>query len=148
MPERVKIDGGGGRNAELFGKITPAFLDLAHKALAGGQVAVRLQMPAAHDVPFARFDQVPDARKQRRFVFFRVAVEQRLVVAENVTVEFLAEPDRTAERGECGGGALLPFPLPDRIQVCVADQIKRFPFHAATPFWMGLVGLVGLTVWM
>lgn len=63
-------------------KIPLSGYDLTQDAFTGRKVAVRLQIPAAHDVPLLRFDQLPDALKQRRFIFLDPAIEQRLIVAK------------------------------------------------------------------
>ena len=42
-------------------------------------------------MPLLHFDQLPDALKQRRFIFLDPAIEQRLIVAKNKSLRFLAD---------------------------------------------------------
>ena len=54
MPKRVKIDCCRRAHAELFLKIRLPALNLPAHRLSGRQVAIRLQIPAAHDLPAPR----------------------------------------------------------------------------------------------
>ena len=132
MAERIKVDRRGRLHTELFAEIRASGQNLAHKALAGRHIAVRLQVPAAHNMPLARTDKRADFFKQRRFVFLDPAVQQRFVVVENEAVEPLAQSRRDTERRERFGCAFLPLPLPDGIEMRVADHVYTF-MHIEPP---------------
>lgn len=100
--------------------------DLAHKALACGQIAVRLEIPAAHDVPPSLFDELLNAPEKRGIIFLHPFVKHRFVVAENETLVILAEIRRDAESGKRLRHTLLDLPKPDGVDMCVADQMKIF----------------------
>ena len=125
MAERVKIDGGGGENAEFIHEIALALQDLACNALAAGHIDVGLEVPAAHDMPFSCLDKNFDLLKKRGVVFLYVFVDRGLVVAEHV-IELSCEVDGGAKGGKHHARALLPIPLPDRVDVSVADQMYLF----------------------
>ncbi|MNC23704.1 hypothetical protein D3C75_717360 [compost metagenome] len=69
VAEGIEIDCRRRPYAELFAEITPARQHLACERFARRHVAVRLQIPAAHDMPSALPHQPLDAGEQRRFVF-------------------------------------------------------------------------------
>ena len=131
VSERVKIDGGGGGDAKAAFKITLALQNLTGHALAAGHVAVGLQIPAAHDVPLAGLDQRTDLLKQGRIVLLHVFVNGCLVVAKDI-VKIARQIDGRAEGGKHHARALLPIPLPDRVNVRVTDQM--YLFHVSNSF--------------
>ena len=133
VAESVEVDDGFRFDAEFFEKIIFAGENLAHKALACGQVAVRLEIPAAHDVPFALFDELLDAPEERGIVFLHPFIKHRLVVAENKALVILAEICRYAESGKRLRHALLDLPKPYGVDMRVADQMKIF-FHIVKSF--------------
>ena len=98
VAKRIEADRRGIYRAELLLKIGPAQLHLADDRFAGRHVAVGLQIPAAHDVPLARRDQLLNPLKQLRLILLHPAIEQRLIVTEYKIVKFLAEVRRCAER--------------------------------------------------
>ena len=59
-----------------------------------------------------------------RLVFLHPAVENRLVVVEDESVELLAQVGGGAESADRRRRALLPLPQPDRVEVRVADQVN------------------------
>ena len=63
---------------------------------------------------------------QGSVVLLHPAVDEGLVVAEDAAVEFTAEAGGRAEGGQSRGRALLPFPLPDGIEVGVGDKVELF----------------------
>ena len=132
MTEGVKIDGRLWRHAKFFPEIFLTGTDLADEGLAGRHVAVRLQVPAPHDVPFSGLHQFLNPLKQRQIVLLNPLIEQSLVVIENKTVVILAEICRRMEGGEGRGNALLHVPEPDRVQMGVADEIECLFLHIGT----------------
>ncbi len=120
MPEGVEVDGCRGDGIEFLFEISAPEQRLAHEGFARRHVAVRLEVPTAHDAPLAGGDQLLDAREEGRLELLHPAVEDGLVVAEDV-IELVAEVGGAAECAEGRGDALLPFPLPDRVEVGVAD---------------------------
>ena len=121
MSERVEIDGGFRLGAEFFKEIVPAGEDLADKALSADQIAVRLEIPSAHDMPFSLFDKALDAAEQRGVVLLHPFVKQGFVVAEDEAVVFLAEIGGDAEGGKRFRDAFFDFPEPDDVDVRIAD---------------------------
>ena len=73
--------------------------DLSYKGFPGGHIAVRLQIPAAHDVPFPLGDQLPYPVKKFRVVLFYIFVEKRFVVIENKTLVRITKIGGCSERG-------------------------------------------------
>ncbi len=130
VPEGVEVDRGGRARPKLLGKIAAADQDLAHERLARRHVAIGLQVPAAHDVPFSFFDQALDAGKEFGFIFFDPLIEDDFVVVENEAGELLAQVCGGAEGGEHGGRALFPFPQPDRVEVGIADEVDGSSVHS------------------
>ena len=125
VPEGVKIHRGFGKDAKLFQEIAPPLQDLTHKALARGHVAIGLQIPAAHDMPFSALYQLTDPCKKRRSVFLHVLVNGHLIVAKNI-VKFLGQLHRRLKGRKRGTHALGPIPLPNGVNMCIADQMDLF----------------------
>ena len=139
VAEGIEVHRRGVGHAEFFLKIRPAQLHLPDDGLARGHVAVGLKIPSAHDAPLPGAHQPANAGEQLRLVFLNPAIEQRLVVAEHEVVEFLAEVRRGAERGNRRRRALLPLPLPDGIDMGVADQMNFSHGQASSKngiFWL------------
>ena len=133
MTERVEVDGGCGFDTELLPEVAPPLGDLADERLAAGHIAVGLDVPAAHDMPLAQPHQFPDLPEQGGIILLNPAVYECFVMAEDVVVKLPAETRRAPEGGDCRGTALLPFPLPDGVKVCIADKMHRF-VHSVSPF--------------
>jgi hypothetical protein len=74
-------------------------------------------------VPLALFDEFLDAFKEGGFIFFDPLVKDDFVVIKDEAGEFFAEIGGDTESGNSFGGAFLPGPEPDRIEVCVANQV-------------------------
>ena len=68
MPERIEIDRRGGRRAELLAEIAAADADLPHNRLSVRDIAVRLDKPAAHDMPAPFLNKFTYLLKQRRLI--------------------------------------------------------------------------------
>ena len=133
MTERIEVDGGCGFDAELLPEVAPSLGDLADERLAAGHIAVGLDVPTAHDMPLAQPHQFPDLPEQGGIILLNPAVYECFVMAEDVVVKLPAETRRAPEGGDCRGTALLPFPLPDGVKVCIADKMHRF-VHSVSPF--------------
>ena len=126
MSEGVEVDGGGGSFAELFLEIFTSLRDLTGKSFTRGQIAIGLNVPAAHDVPLAELYKLLNFMKQGRLVFLYPAINEGLVVAEDIAVKFAAEGCRTAEGGNGCGSAFFPLPLPNGVDVGGGYQVKLF----------------------
>ena len=125
VAEGIHVDGHRGDHAELLLEVGQSRLDLTDKALARGNVAIGLDVPAAHDVPLPCGHQLLDAGKQGRIVGLHELVEEGLVVAEDIVV-LVRNVAGGVEGGQSGGSALVPVPLPYGIQVGVADEVEFF----------------------
>ena len=125
VAEGVHVDGHRGDHAELLLEVGKTRLDLTDKALARGDVAVGLNVPAAHDVPLPCGHQLLDAGEQGGIVGFGELIEQGLVVAEDIVV-LVGDLGGGVEGSQRGGCALVPVPLPDGIQVGVTDEVEFF----------------------
>ena len=123
MPEGVEVHGGPGRNPELLGKIAPALQYLAHERLPAWHVAIGLEIPAAHDMPFALFDQVLNSFEQGRFEFLDPLVQNYFVVVENKTLILLAQFGGDPEGRNRFGGTFLPLPEPNRVDMGITNQV-------------------------
>ena len=132
VPEGIEVDRRGRLDAELRAEVAPPGQNLAHEGLARRHVAVRLQEPAPHDVPLALAHQPLDPREQRRLVLLHPLVEDRLVVVEDEAVELLAQVGRRAEGGDRLGGALLPLPQPDGIEMGLAHEMDDGLAHGGS----------------
>jgi hypothetical protein len=110
MTERIKIDGGRRSNAELIAEVPPAYQSLPHERFAARHVAVGLDKPTAHDMPFPLFHEPLNASEQSRIVFLNPFVQDRLVVVEYEPVIFLAQVCGYPECRHSFSGTLFPFP--------------------------------------
>ena len=124
MAKGVEAHGRGVDFPEFFGKIGAAQLHLADQRFPAGHVAIGLQVPSAHDVPLSGLDQGLNAPEQLGLIFLHPAIEQGFIVAEYKIVELLAEIRRRPETGNRGSRALFPLPLPDRVDMGVANQMN------------------------
>ena len=129
VSEGVKIDRRRWADAEMLRKIAASDQNLPHNAFAARHVAVRLQKPAAHHMPFSLADQRLDLLKKRGIVPFNIPVDRHLVMAEDI-VKFPRQIYGGTERGQRRKGALILRPLPDGVQMGVADQMNLF--HGST----------------
>ena len=122
----IEVDRRRGLGAELVSEVLPAREDLSDEGLARRHVAVRLEKPAAHDVPLLLLHEPLDPSEQSRLVLLDPLVEHRLVVVEHKAVVGLAQLRSRSERRDHLRRAFLPLPQPDGVQVCVTDQMDRF----------------------
>src|SRR5699024_4269028 len=100
--------------------------------LAAGHNDIRLQIPAAHNTPFALLDKPLYPFEKLRFIFHYPFVKYRLVVIKHKAVIFLAKISRDPEsrNGLCHSLASLPEPY--RIQMRVTYKMDPF-VHSASP---------------
>jgi hypothetical protein len=114
---------------KFFPEISSSLGDLADERFQPRQVEIGLEIPASADRPASFPDQAPDLDEKHRVVPLDPAVERRLVVVED---EFIVLPEQrrgVPESGQRLSGALLPTPLPDRIKVGIADEMKPRAGH-------------------
>ena len=123
VPERVEIDGGAGVHSELLTEPAATDQHLPHEGFPGRHVAVRLDLPPAHDVPASGLDQTADSFEQDGFKLLDPLIQQGLVVAKNQLIRQVTAIGRRPEGRNRSGGAFLPFPLPAGIKMGVADQV-------------------------
>ena len=97
MAERVKVGGCFDIDAEFLPEISLSQNDLADKGLSAGHVAVRLEEPAAQDVPLSLLDQALDFLEEGGLIFLDPLVEDGFVVTEDKFVEGFAEGGRRPE---------------------------------------------------
>jgi hypothetical protein len=138
VAEGIEVDGRPGLDPELLGEIALAEQDLADERLAARHVAVGLDVPAAHDVPFPLPDEPADPAEQGRLVLLDPFVEDGLVVAEDEPGMFLAKFGGLTEGRQGLPRAFLPLPEPDRVEVGVGDEVDLgLPCHRASPCLLG-----------
>ncbi len=145
VAEGIDVEGHARSYAKAAAEVAHAGGDLPDERLSTGQVAVRLHVPAADDVPAPRRHEITDPGEERGLVLLDPLVEQRFVVAEGEALGLLAERRRGPERGERGGQPFFPGPQPHGVQVRVADEDEAPPgVHAmgltrpmsvASPAW-------------
>jgi hypothetical protein len=131
MAEGIEVDRRARFNTEFLEEISLAHQGLADEGFASRQVAVRLYVPAAHDVPPALLHQSLDTAEQGGLVLLHPLVKNRLVVTKDELLELLTEPGGRAEGGERLSQAFLPHPQPDRVEVRIADQEQVASGHSS-----------------
>jgi hypothetical protein len=125
VAERVEIVGDAGSGAEPLAEIPPPLGDRPDERLGARQVDVGLDEPAARDGPAAGPDVAEDRVEQSRVELFNPLVENGLVVAEDEVPVLVEDVDGVAEGRHRLGRPFFPPPLPDRVQVGVADEVDR-----------------------
>jgi hypothetical protein len=119
----------GGRVKFLL-KILAADGYLTDEGLATRHEAIGLEIPTAHNVPFALFYKPLNAgKKVGRILFYRF-VQERFVMAEYI-VKLIGKVSGGSEGRYRGGYALVPRPLPYGVDVRVTYKVKLF--HMNTP---------------
>ena len=139
MAKAVEIDGCGGPDAELFLKIASAQRNLSDECFPGGEIAVGLQIPAAHNVPLPRFHLFPDGREQFRVFFFHKFIEQRFIVVEDI-IKFPAELLRLVKGRDRLPQAFFPVPHPHRVNMRIADQMQFFHQNTSSLVFLSAAG--------
>ena len=134
VAEGIEVISDARDDAESPAEIGAALGDLADRRFDARHVDVGLQRPASADGPAAGPDEPLDLAEERRVEPFDPAIEHSLVVAEDEIAALAQEFGRDPERGHGLGRALLPAPLPDRVEVGVANQVDgRLLDHGAPP---------------
>jgi predicted Rossmann fold flavoprotein len=95
--EIIDVDGGGGSGCKFLLEILPAKHYLPDEPLSAGHIAIRLQVPSAHYMPLALFNQLLDSAEEFRLILFYPFIQDGLVVVEYKAVEFLAQVRRNTE---------------------------------------------------
>lgn len=106
----------------MLHKIIATYLDLPDQTFAHGDIVIRLQIPAANDAPLSNLYPLLDLLKQLRSIFFYIFICRYLVMAKYVIV-FACQPGSGAEGWQYCAGTFLPFPLPNGVDVGIADQM-------------------------
>lgn len=133
MTEGVKVYSRSRLNSEFLKEIISSCKYLADKALPAGNVAVRLEIPAAHYVPFAFLYKADDSAEQNRIVFFDPFIEHCFVMTEDETVIIIAEVCGNAICRKRFGNALFDFPKPHGIYMSITYKMKIFHFIILSP---------------
>ena len=120
MTERVYVKRDFREYSEFLEKIFFAEKYLPYHAFAGRHIAIGLKIPPAYDFPLTPFYKLANLFKQFRGVSFNVFVNGHFVMAENKIMLF-KQFFRRSERCHRSACAFLPIPLPDWINVCVAN---------------------------
>ena len=124
MTEGIKIYCRFRLYAEFIKEIIFSRENLAHKALARGEIAIGLEIPAAHDMPFALAYKLLYAGEKMRVVFLYPFIKHGFIMAENKPVIIIAEICGNTEGGKRLGYALLYFPEPYGVDMCITDKMK------------------------
>jgi len=132
MAKGIEIHRDARLDSEFGLEVAAALKNLPHKRLTRRHIAVGLEIPPAHDVPFPGRDKAPDSLEEQRVVFFGPFIEQRLVVVEDEDIEFLAQISRSPEGGQCCRSAFLTFSQPHGVEVGVADKMEPFGGHVSS----------------
>ena len=90
MSERVEIDRSGGANSKFFFKIALPLPDLTDKAFSRWHIAVGLEIPSSHNVPFSCLDKLLYFCEKLGSVLLHVFVYRYLVVTEDI-VKFVTK---------------------------------------------------------
>ena len=126
VPERVDVRAGRRDDPERVAQVALAVERLPHERLAAGDVAVRLDPPAA-DRPGSgpRRSARGSRSKSARVALLDPLEEERRVAGED-EVRVLVHPvDRRLEGGAHLLVALRPLPQPHRVDVRVADHVQE-----------------------
>ena len=87
----IHIHSHGRLHPEFLLEILSSGLDLAHERLSAWHVAVRLKVPAAHNVPLLLLHQAFDLFKKLRRILLDPLIQQCLIVAKNKMIVFLTK---------------------------------------------------------
>ena len=128
VAEGIRSPGDGGGPAELFREVALTVQVDPRKGFRRGHVGVGLQVGAADGIPPARADVLQDFREHRRLLALDVLVEHGLAAHVGERGDFVHERQHGAGGDEALVEALAPVPLPDGVEVRVADQVEGV-FH-------------------
>src|SRR5581483_11767327 len=123
VAERVDVRARRRGDAERLAQVVLPVERLAHERLAGGDVAVGLDPPAADHLEAAARDVRADPREELRIALVDPGEEERRVAREDVVRVLVEAVDRRLERRAHLLVALRPLPQPDRIDVRIADHV-------------------------
>ena len=112
VTEGVEVHAGFDSHAEFFPKIFIAHFHLTDKGFPRRHQAIRLNIPAAHNLPFACLHQFFDSLEKFRLIGFHPLIKKGLIVIEYKIVKLLAEVCGNTEGGNsfCHPFFLLPKP--------------------------------------
>ena len=133
MTESVKVYSSVRFYPELFKEVISSRKYLAYEAFAAGDIAVRLEIPTTHYVPFALFYKANYSAEKNGIVLFNPFVKHGFVVAEDEAVIIVAEVCGYAEGRKRFGNAFFYFPKPYGIYMRVAYKVKIVHFIILSP---------------
>ena len=103
--------------------------DMANDRLRPRHVHIRLQVPTARNTPAPLAHKLLDVSEQERVILLHPAIQDRLIVVENEGRKLFQKTDGGAECRDRFGRSLVPPPLPDRVEMSIADQMNDRFFH-------------------
>lgn len=124
MAEGVEVVGHLRLHSEVLPEEGAADEDVAGDGLAGGQVGVGLQEPAAGDHPAAVGHMLPDAGEELGAKVAGPLVEHGLVVVEDEVGVFVQQVGGGLEGGQGLAQALGPVPDPHRVDMGLAYDVN------------------------
>jgi len=124
MAKGVEINGSSWSDPELLIEVPSSCQNLANESFARRHIAVGLEIPSTHDMPLSSFNKPANPVEQLRLVFLNPLVENYFVMIEDKALMLFTEIGSRAERGKRFTGPFLPFPLPDRIKMCITDEMN------------------------
>src|SRR5206468_3041777 len=131
VAERVDVRAGRRDDAELLLQVALSVERLPHERFATGDVAVRLDPPAADDLEAPGVDVRADSLEQLRIALLHPGEEERGVAGEDELGKLVEPVDGGVEGGANFLVALGPLPQPHRIDVGVADHVQAPQLLAA-----------------
>ena len=87
------------------------------ESLRGRQIAVRLNIPTAHNMPATGGDMRPDPFKEGGGIIFNDLIKPRLAAGDVQFGVFVQQFAGGAGSGKDFVDPLLPFPQPNRVQM-------------------------------
>jgi len=129
VAEAVDVEADARRDAELLLEVTLPDQALADERLAAGDVAVRLDPPAAGDLPAPFGHALPDLLEHGRIGAFHPLVEGRRAGDEDEVAILGHAIQSRAEGRPHLLEAFLPGPQPDRVDVGIADHVQGGVLH-------------------
>jgi hypothetical protein len=103
--------------------------NLAYQGFRARDIEVRLKIPPTADTPSARLHEFLNTPEQRRIISLYPLIEDRLVVIEDEAFVLVKNIDGISKRRQRLGTSFFPSPLPDRIEVSIADQMNGWLSH-------------------
>jgi hypothetical protein len=125
VPEGVDVAADGRGDVELLPQVALGVQRLPDERLAAGQVAVRLDPPAADDLPAPVRDPLGDRVEQVRVVLLHPRQVQHRVTGEHELGVLAHALDGGGEGRSHLLVALRPLPEPHRVDVRVPDHVQR-----------------------